>query len=198
VFGRSKSDSSATVTEEATVPSPGQGKGRPTPTRKEAEAAARARRKPPRNRKEAAAADRARRSEATSRARAGIRNGEERYLPQRDKGPERRFIRDFVDARFSFIDLMMPLLLVMVLLGWSGNPTMQAWSSTVLLFTLMFLVVDIVTIRFRLRRELKARFPDSTHKGATFYAATRAMNMKFMRMPKPQVKIGQRLPEHYR
>ena len=41
-----------------------------------------------------------------------MRTGDERYLPPRDKGPVKRFIRDFVDSRFSFIELMIPLLLV--------------------------------------------------------------------------------------
>ena len=41
-----------------------------------------------------------------------MRTGDERYLPARDKGPVRRFIRDYVDSRFSFIELMIPLLMV--------------------------------------------------------------------------------------
>ncbi len=53
-------------------------------------------------------------------------------------------------------------------------------------------------LRFRLRRQLAARFPDEPVKGTTYYAVTRAMQMKFMRLPKPKVKIGQELPEHYR
>ena len=53
-------------------------------------------------------------------------------------------------------------------------------------------------LRFRLRRQLAPRFPDAPLKGTTYYAVTRAMQMKFMRLPKPQVKIGQELPEHYR
>ena len=32
----------------------------------------------------------------------------------------------------------------------------------------------------------------------TYYAVTRALQMKFMRLPKAKVKIGQQLPEQYR
>jgi acetyl esterase/lipase len=53
-------------------------------------------------------------------------------------------------------------------------------------------------LRYRLRRQLAARFPDESTKGTTYYAVTRAMQMKFMRLPKPKLKIGQELPEHYR
>ena len=67
-----------------------------------------------------------------------------------------------------------------------------------LLGTILLVIVDMVLLRFRLRRQLAARFPDETTKGTTYYAVTRALQMKFMRLPKAKVKIGQELPEHYR
>ena len=173
-------------------------KGRPTPTRKEAEAAARARAKVPRTRKELAAAQRSAKSESSKTVRAGMKAGEERYLLARDKGPVRRFIRDFVDVRFSFIELMIPLLIVTMVLGYSGNSRMAAIGNTVLFSTILLVLVDMFVLRFRLRRQLAVRFPDEPLKGTTYYALTRALQMKFMRLPKPKVKIGQGLPEHYR
>jgi hypothetical protein len=59
-------------------------------------------------------------------------------------------------------------------------------------------LVDVLLMRRRLRRELGRRFPDESLKGTTSYAVMRSLQMKFMRLPKPQVKIGQELPEHYR
>ena len=174
------------------------GKGRPTPTRKEAEAAARARAKVPRTRKEQAAAQRAARGDTSRKMREAMKTGDEKYLPARDRGPVRRFIRDFVDSRFSFIELMVPLLIVSMVLGYSGSERMIQLGNTILFTTLLVIVVDIVMLRFRLRRELARRFPDEPTKGTTYYAITRAMQMKFMRLPKPKVKIGQELPEHYR
>ena len=53
-------------------------------------------------------------------------------------------------------------------------------------------------MRRRLRRELRRRFPDENLKGTTYYAIMRSLQMKFMRLPKAKVKIGQELPEHYR
>jgi hypothetical protein len=174
------------------------GKGRPTPSRKEAEAAARARAKVPRTRREQAAAQRAARGDASRKMRAAMKTGDERYLPSRDRGPVRRFIRDFVDSRFSFIELMVPLLIVSMVLGYSGNPGMVQLGNTVLFTTLLVIVFDIVMLRFRLRRELSRRFPDEPLKGTTLYAAMRSLQMKFLRLPKAQVKIGEKLPETYR
>ena len=178
--------------------SPATGKGRPTPSRKEAEAAAKARAKPPRTRKEQAAAQRATKGESSQRVRQGMRNGEEKYLLPRDKGPVRRFIRDFVDSRFSFVELIIPLLVVTMILGYSGNERLAGFGNALLFGSILLVVADLLMLRFRLRRQLAARFPDQTTKGTTYYAVTRAMQMKFMRLPKAKVKIGQELPEHYR
>lgn len=195
MFGRSKSQDSSSTS--SLVDKAG-GKGRPTPSRKEAEAAAKARAKVPRTRKEQMLAQRGARSESSKTVRAGMKSGDERYLLTRDKGPVRRFIRDFVDSRFSFVELMVPLLIVTLVLGYSRNSYLVGIGNTVLLGTVLLIVFDILLMRFRLRRELARRFPDETTKGTTYYAIMRALQMKFMRMPKAQVKIGQTLPETYR
>jgi hypothetical protein len=194
VFRRTRQEV-ATPPVDTTKPS---GKGRPTPTRKEAEAAAKARAKPPRSRKEIAAAQRSGRGESSARVRQGMREGDERYLLPRDKGPVRRFIRDFVDSRFSFIELIIPVLVVTMVLGYSGNDTMRSIGNSVLFGAVLLVALDMFMLRLRLRRQLAARFPGESTKGTTYYALTRAMQMKFMRLPKPKVKIGQELPEHYR
>ena len=174
------------------------GKGRPTPTRKEAEAAAKARAKTPRTRKELAAAQRSTRSESSKTVRQAMREGDERFFPARDKGPERRFVRDFVDARFSLVELIIPLLLVTMILGYSGNSGLARIGNTLLLGTVLVVVMDLLLMRFRLRRAFDARFPGQSPKGLTYYAVTRSMQMKFMRLPKSRVRIGQQLPEDYR
>ena len=191
VFGRSKSQDSSSTS--PVVDKLG-GKGRPTPSRREAEAAAKARAKVPRTRREQMMAQRGARAESGKAVRAAMKAGDERYLLPRDKGPVRRFIRDFVDARFSFVELMVPLLIVTLLLGYSGSPYLVGVGNTVLFGTVLLVVLDIFLMRFRLRRELGRRFPDEPTKGTTYYAIMRALQMKFMRMPKAKVKIGQTLP----
>ena len=174
------------------------GKGRPTPTRKEAEALAKARARAPRTRKEQAARQRPFKTENSRKVREGMKTGDERYLLPRDKGPVRRFIRDFVDSRFSIVELLIPLLVITMILGYSGNPSLVQASYTVMMATFLFVIVDMFVLRFRLRKELVRRFPGESYKGTTYYAVIRSLQMKFMRMPKAQVKIGQDLPETYR
>jgi hypothetical protein len=194
LFRRTKSE---TPVAETTLAKPG-GKGRPTPTRKEAEAAAKARAKTPRTRKELARAQREVRVESSQQVRAAMKSGDERYYMARDKGPMRRFCRDFVDCRFSFLDVLFPLLIVSMVLGYTGNDTLMELSSFLLLATLLMLVLDATFLRLRLRRELARRFPGESMKGTTYYTLSRALNPRFLRMPKAQVKIGQTLPETYR
>jgi hypothetical protein len=197
LFRRSQPDNPA---ESATTSSVGTGqkKGHPTPSRKEAEAAAKARAKVPRTRKEIAAARRGSRSETSAQMRQAMRSGDERYLPPRDQGPVRRFIRDHVDSHFSFIELMIPVMLVVLILGYSGNKTITTYANLTMLALFVLIVFDLLRLRMRLRRELAERFPEATTKGTTYYAVARSLQMRFMRLPKPQVKVGAELPDRYR
>jgi hypothetical protein len=145
-----------------------------------------------------AAAQRSTRADSGRKVRQAMKEGDERYYPARDRGPVRRFVRDYVDSRFSLIELVIPLLLVTLVLGYSGNATLRSWGNTLLMVMVLFVVVDMVVLRFRLHRELARRFPAESPKGLTYYAVTRALQMKFMRLPKAQVKIGQKLPDTYR
>ncbi|MCD4534652.1 DUF3043 domain-containing protein [Nocardioides sp. cx-169] len=196
MFRRSKPET--TTADAAAVTAREGGKGRPTPTRREAEAAAKARAKVPRTRKEIAQQQRQAKIESSQKVRSAMKTGDERYLMPRDKGPVRRFIRDYVDSRFSIVELMIPLLIVTMVLGYSGNPDLRSMGNTLLLGTLLLVGVDLVLLRRRVRKEIARRFPGEPLKGTTYYTITRAMQMRFMRMPKTQVKIGQELPEHYR
>lgn len=193
MFKRSKDP---VVDEKPNLTKPG-GKGRPTPTRKEAEAAAKARAKAPVDGRAGNRKQREFRAEESRKIRQGMKNGDERYFLPRDQGPVRRFIRDYVDARFSIVEMVIPLMIAGLILGYTGNSALVQASSIVLLATVLFVITDMFWLRFKVRRELKRRFPDESLKGTTYYALTRAMQMKFMRLPKARIKIGQALPGDY-
>lgn len=194
---RSQSDSPA-VPQDAASSAKAGGKGRPTPTRKEAEAAARARAKVPRTRKEIAAANRRARQESTASVREAMKSGDESKFMARDRGPVKRFVRDYVDSRFSLVELLLPVLVITLLMSFSGVTALINLSEIILLAVMIMLVMEMVFLRLKLRKELKARFPEESLKGATYYAIMRAMQMRFMRLPKPQVKLGDPLDRPYR
>jgi hypothetical protein len=167
------------------------GKGRPTPTRKEREAA---NQRPlvSGDRRAGNKAARARMAEGRERARIGMANGEEKYLQARDKGPQRRFIRDYVDARFSVGEVMIPILFVIIILSFIENPVFQIASVLSLWGFFLLAVVDSLVLGLLVRRKLTAKFgADRLQRGNRWYAAMRAMQLRLMRLPKPQVKRGQ-------
>ena len=175
-----------------------QKKGRPTPSRREAEAARKARAKVPRTRKEQAAARRLARTESSGKMRQAMKTGDDRYLPARDQGPVRKFIRDYIDSSFWMLELMLPAMVVFLVFGYSGNATLASYANLALPAMLLVVLFEAFRMRGKLRKELTRRFPDDSQKGATTYAVMRALQVRFLRMPKPQVKVGQALPDRYR
>jgi hypothetical protein len=193
LFRRTKSETTAASATTDTVAKPN-GKGRPTPKRREAEAAAKARAKAPRTRKEAMQQQRQTRSASSKEIRQGIKDGDERFLPARDRGPVKRFVRDYVDSRLCMAEFSIPLLFSSLLASASGYAEV---GSGIMNGTLLVVVLDSLLLRFRMRRELARRFPDESMKGTTFYAYMRSLQLRFLRLPKPKVKLGQQLPERY-
>lgn len=165
-------------------------KGRPTPTRKESEAARRERAKTGMDKKAAQKLLRERRNESNAKVRQGMRSGDERYLPKRDQGRVKRFIRDFVDSRLSIAEFLLPLLLVIMVMQYSGNGTLLRFSNVLWTTTLLVVALDTLWLLYRLKRALRAEFPEENLKGTTFYTCLRVLQLRWLRMPKPRVKLG--------
>jgi hypothetical protein len=170
------------------------GKGRPTPTRKEAEAAARARAKAALDPKGSKAGQRSHNAERSREIRAGMKAGDERYLPARDQGPVKRFVRDYIDHRLCMAEFAIPLLFASLLASATGYPRI---GTGIMNTTMLVVALDSVLLRFRMRKELSRRFPGESLSGTTFYAFMRSLQLRFLRLPKPQVRVGQVLPERY-
>jgi hypothetical protein len=162
-------------------------KGHATPSRKQQEAA---RKRPlvPSDRKVAARQSRSQMQASRERARAGMAAGEEKYLPVRDKGPQKRYVRDYVDARFSMGEILLPLL-VLVIVG-TFVEAIAAYLILAVWGVLFILLIEGIIIGFLLRRKLREKF-GTAERGVTLYAIMRMTQMRFMRLPKPQVKRGQ-------
>ena len=168
----------------------GPGKNRPTPSRAEQEAA----RKRPlvADTKEARARAKAELAAQREKARIGMAQGDERYLPVRDKGPQRRFVRDFVDAGWHPGELLMPLMLVVILVSLVQNQVVVFYAFAALWVFILFAVGDMIITSHRVKKFARQKFGDRTEKGLGWYGAMRTIQMRFMRLPKPQVKRGQR------
>ncbi|WP_193241437.1 DUF3043 domain-containing protein [Streptomyces phaeolivaceus] len=167
-------------------------KGRPTPKRSEAQGQRRSVANTPTTRKEAARRSRDERRSAMEKQRQALATGDERYLPARDKGPVRRFARDFVDSRFHIAEFFLPLAVIILVLSMVQVASLQNVALLLWLFVIVLIVVDSISLGFRLKKQLAARFPDANKKGAVAYALMRTLQMRRLRLPKPQVKRGER------
>ena len=169
------------------------GKGKPTPTRKEREAAARkplvGDRTP-----EARKAQKAAYQEERRKAREGMMAGDERYLTARDRGPQRRLARDIVDSRFTVGELLMPALFVIIIV--SALPDKRVELATLFIMWGLFiaLAIDGFLIGRKVQNRLAEKYgADKVERGLRWYAAMRSIQMRMMRLPKPQVKRGTKI-----
>lgn len=165
-------------------------KGRATPTRKEREAS-NLRPLVSNDRKAGNRESRLRVAESRERARIGMANGEEKYLLVKDRGVQRRYVRDYVDARFSIGELMIPVLVFFILLTAVNKELFSVIGTIIMWAFLIVVVLDCVYAGIMLKRRLVAKFgADNVQGGFRWYLATRAIQFRKLRLPKPQVKRG--------
>jgi hypothetical protein len=170
------------------------GKGRPTPSRKDAQAARKKRMAPPRNRKEAAAVQRQRAKEQRQQQRAALDSGDERHLPPRDKGPVKRYIRNYVDSRYTIGQFMLPIFFVIFALFYINQTWAASASSTGFLTVFLLLIIDSIRLIRGVKRGLLERFgAEESLRGVTMYTLLRSWQMRRLRLPKPQVKPGDKI-----
>ncbi|WP_371652311.1 MULTISPECIES: DUF3043 domain-containing protein [unclassified Streptomyces] len=167
-------------------------KGRPTPKRSAAQTQRRRASTVPSDRKEAAKRSREVRRIELAKQREALANGDQRYLPARDKGPVRKFVRDYVDSRFCVAEFFLPLAVIILVLSMVRIGSLQNISLLLWLAVIVLIVIDSIGLAFRLKRQLKERFPDEPTKGAVAYGLMRTLQMRRLRLPKPQVKRGER------
>ncbi|AWI28068.1 DUF3043 domain-containing protein [Streptomyces sp. ICN441] len=167
-------------------------KGRPTPKRSEAQTQRRRAQSAPLDRKAAMRRQREARRADLARQREALAGGDERYLPVRDKGPVRRFVRDFVDSRFCIAEFFLPLAVVILVLSMIRVPQLQNIALLLWLGVIVMIVVDSIGLWIRLKKQLNERFPNEPKRGAVAYGLMRTLQMRRLRLPKPQVKRGER------
>ncbi|PZT69667.1 DUF3043 domain-containing protein [Streptomyces sp. SW4] len=182
----------APVTDSKQPRDPQAPKGRPTPKRSEARTQRRSVANTPMTRKEAAKRAREERRTALERQRQALASGDERYLPARDKGPVRKFARNFIDSRFNIAEYFLPMAVLILVLSMIRVAQLQNIALLLWLVVIVMIVLDSIVTGFRLKKALRERFPDDNKRGAVAYALMRSLQMRRLRLPKPQVKRGER------
>ncbi|WP_334123480.1 DUF3043 domain-containing protein [Glutamicibacter sp.] len=193
MFGRKKDEPQSPVNvqpvETASDSTDGRKTG-PTPKRS-AQQANRQRPLVPTDRKAAKEAERQQRIEAQNRLRIANETGDERYLMPRDKGEQKRYTRNFIDARWMFGEFMMFIILafLVVSLVFQKNLQVQVFVQLALWVVIALIIIEAIVTSIVLKRRLVNKF-GHMERGVRMYAAMRGMQFRKLRLPKPQVARG--------
>jgi hypothetical protein len=183
------------------------GKGRATPKRREAEAKKRGPVAPPptsmreamKRNKELRKANpqlKEERRSAARESRARMMAGDEKYLPARDRGPVKAYVRDLVDSRRNILGLFMPLAILVFVALLVPVPSAQQYITLVCMAMLLVMAVEGVVNGRRIDRLVRERFPKEAAgvRGLGWYAFVRASQIRKLRVPKPRLKPGEPIP----
>jgi hypothetical protein len=182
------------------------GKGRPTPKRREAEQKRRGPVAPPprttreamkraRGNKEDRKELKAKRQEIRVTQRERMMAGDEKYLMPRDRGPVKRFIRDYIDSRRNLLGLFMPLAILIFVALLVPAPAVQSLTTLICLLMLVAMIIEGVLNGRRITRLVRERFPKEPVRGLSvgWYAFIRASQLRKLRVPKPSVRPGDKV-----
>lgn len=163
-------------------------KGRPTPKRSVAEAA---NKRPlvPNDRKAATRAAREKAREQRNLEYKAMQTGDERHLPPRDKGALKRYVRDYVDARWNLGEFFLPIAFGFIVLNliFMQNVTMSAVVLMLLYAIVLLTIADAFLLWRGLKKRLRTKFGE-VPKGTLMYAVMRAFQIRRSRLPKPMSK----------
>jgi hypothetical protein len=169
-----------------------QKKGRPTPKRKDAQASTKVSSLAPASSK----AEKKRAKEAARIARLNHRaaylRGDESALPLRDRGPEKKYVRNFIDSRRSIGEYFLPIIGLVLLLSLIPVSVFAVAGIAIMYSVLLVSIVDGLILSRKIKSEVARRFPDKSTKGLGLYGWLRSTQMRRMRAPKPQVKPGEK------
>ena len=149
----------------------------------------------PANRREAMKQMRERQREERAEAAAGMRSGDERYLLTRDRGPERKLVRDIIDSRRTAGTWFFGGALIVLVGSTVRVPAVQLASNLLWALLAVVVIVDSFLIARRVKRLVKERFPKTDQRlgSLQLYGVMRGLTFRRMRVPKPQAKLGDKV-----
>ena len=139
---------------------------------------------------------RAKQAAERDKARRGMLAGDERYFPVRDKGPARKFARDWVDSRRLPSQYFLPFSLLILLATWvPWPPSIRAQVLNLVIavgwpIMMIGVLFTSIYVSWKVKRLVAEKMPDESVRGVGFYAAMRALQIRKLRFPPPQVRPG--------
>ena len=165
----------------ASAPRTAESKGRPTRSRAEAEAARMERLHPTLTPKQQRA-----------QTRVADRIERQRRWEAVESTPERALLRDYVDARWTFTEFIIPLALVdmAVSIGGARWSTVSMITSFIMTAIFLGMVVNIAWMWWRFKGELRSRIPQARTRGLFMEMMNRMITIRRFRRPAPRIERG--------
>ncbi|CAB4589564.1 unannotated protein [freshwater metagenome] len=162
-------------------------KGKPTPKRKDAEAKLKISPLSPTASKDAKRALKEQSRVRRLEARAAYMRGEESALPYRDKGPARRFVRNYIDERRSISEYFLVLIMLVLFLTIIPIPAVQLAAVALMYSSMIFMTVNGIFLSRKLKKLVAEKYPEEPTKGIGMYGWMRSTQLRRLRAPAPQV-----------
>jgi hypothetical protein len=167
-------------------------KGKPTPKRKEAQAKLKVSSLSPAASKEAKKALKAQARVRRLESRAAYMRGEESALPVKDKGPARRFVRNYVDERKSVTEYFLVFIMFILFLTVIPSPAVQLGAIALMYSAMIWVAIDGFLLSRRVKKLVAEKFPGEPTKGLGLYGWMRSTQLRRLRAPAPQVGPGKK------
>jgi len=162
-------------------------KGKPTPKRKEAQAKLKVSSLSPAASKEAKKALKAQARVRRLETRAAYMRGEESALPIKDKGPARRFVRNYVDERKSVTEYFLIFIMFILFLTVIPSPAVQLGAILLMYSAMIWVAIDGFLLSRRIKKIVAEKLPGESTKGLGLYGLMRSTQLRRLRAPAPQV-----------
>ena len=113
--------------------------------------------------------------------------GEESALPYRDKGPARRFVRNYIDERRSISEYFLVLIMLVLFLTIIPIPAVQLAAVALMYSSMIFMTVNGIFLSRKLKKLVAEKYPEEPTKGIGMYGWMRSTQLRRLRAPAPQV-----------
>ena len=127
---------------------------------------------------------------ARAEARAAYMRGDESAMPARDRGPVKRFVRDYVDSRRSLGEYFLPLMIFVLVLTIVPSAEIRLCAVLFMYAVMLYSVLYGFFVSKKIKTLVAEKFPGESTKGLGLYGWLRSTQMRKLRAPAPQKKLG--------
>jgi len=130
---------------------------------------------------------------ARAEARAAYMRGDQNALPARDRGPVKKFVRDYIDSRRSLGEYFLPLMVIVLVLTLVPSAEIRFLAIIFMYGAMLYSVVYGFFVTKKIKQLVGERFPEESTKGLGMYGWLRSTQMRRLRAPAPQKKLGEQV-----